>query len=177
MSEISASGLSYADVLAMIAANASAAFVGGTSQSPTTVAALHTNYPPSSTYLGQYARVSDLYGVVDDIMRCRYDGTNYRWVPQRPDFVSNVSATGGTVTATPLVSPPTMRLTGTLLSNIVVTPSNTNAYLGQRFRVIQAGTLGLFTSTITGLIGSNLTLLGNTSRDIEFGPTGWFQSN
>lgn len=141
-----------------------------------TVAGLHSTYPPSISNLGLYARVSDLYGVVDDIMRCRYDGVAYRWVPQRPNFVGTATATGGNVTITPLVTPPTLRLTGTLISNMTITPSTTNAFIGQKQVLSQDNVLGIFTSTITGLIGSNLTLLGNTSRVIEYGPTGWFQS-
>lgn len=147
-----------------------------------TVATLLASYPPSATYQGWYARVSDLFnngaaGGVDEILRCRYDGTNYRWVPQRESFVGTSAQTSGTVTLSPLVTPPTLRLTGTLLGNTTVSPSATNAYLGQRYRVIMNGTLGIFAATITGLLGSNLTLLGNTVKDIEYGPTGWFASS
>lgn len=179
MADGQSSGLSPSDVNALIAfaiAGLPTAYVGGTDVAPTTVASLLSTYPPSVTYLGKYARVTDLYGTVDDIMRCRFDGTNYRWVPQRTEMAGNNTTTTGTVTVTPLVTPPTLRLTGNLLGNITITPASTNAYLGQRFRVIMVGTLGLFTSTITGLIGSNLTLLGNGTHDIEFGSTGWFQS-
>lgn len=176
MAEYASGGLTAADVLAMIAANAATSFVG-TPSNPMTVATLLATYPASSTYVGQYARVSDLYGSVDDIMRCRYDGTNYRWVPQRESFNGTSAATSGTITLTPLVTPPTLRLTGTLLGNMSVTTSATNAYIGQRQRVVMNGTLGLFTATITGLIGSNLTLLGGGSSVVEYGPTGWFAAD
>jgi hypothetical protein len=36
--------------------------------------------------------------------------------------------------------------------------------------------LTLYTAQITGLIGSNVTLLAGNTRDIEYGATGWFQS-
>ncbi len=175
MAEIS-SGLTIDQVLQMITANAATAFVGGTAQNPTTVANLISNFPPSATYLGQYARVSDLFGAVDDIMRCRFDGTAYRWVPQRPNFTAVNAATGGNISILPLVTAPTLRLTGGLLSNMTITPSSTNAFVGQKQTVIQEGPLNLLTSTITGLLGSNITLLGNTARVIEYGPTGWFAS-
>lgn len=123
-----------------------------------------------------YARVSDLYGSVDDIMRCRFDGLNYRWIPQRPFFTAVNTATSGTVNIIPLVTPPTLRLTGTLLGNMSITPTTTNAFVGQQQRVIMDGVLGVFAATITGLIGSNLTLLGGGSRVIEYGPTGWFSA-
>lgn len=124
--------------------------------------------------LNMYARVTDLYGSVDDIMRCRFDGVNYRWIPQRPFFTGVSSVAAGAVSIIPLVTPPTLRLTANLTGSINITPQSTNAFVGQQQRVIQEGTLGLFTSTITGLIGSNISLLGGNSRIIEYGPTGWF---
>jgi hypothetical protein len=163
--------------MALIKKNASTAYVGASNVNPLTFSDLLTNFPPSATYMNLYARVSDLYGSVDDIMRCRYDGTNYRWVPQREAFSGNNTATSGTISLVPIVSPPTLRITSNLTGNLSVVPTTTNAYIGQRFRVVQVGTLGLFTSTITGLIGSNLSLLGNSVKEIEFGPSGWFQSS
>jgi len=151
-------------------------FVGNTALVPTTIAALHTDFPPSLSTLGMYARVSDLYQAVDDIMRCRWDGVAYRWVPQRPNFAGTRSETGGNISILPLVTPPTLRLTGSLISNLTITPSITNAFVGQKQTVVQEGALNLLTSTITGLIGSNLTLLGSNARVIEYGPTGWFAS-
>lgn len=139
-----------------------------------TVAQLHANYPPSASNAGLYGRVSDLWGSVDDVMRCRFDGANYRWVPQRDSFVGTSAAASGTVNILPLVTPPTLRLTGTLLGNMSVAPSSTNAYIGQRQTVVMNGVLGLFAATITNLIGSNITLLGGGSRDLQYGPTGWF---
>lgn len=166
-------------IIAAADASAQAALLGiGTTfvngGSATTVANLIANFPPSAPYNGLYARVTDLYGSVDDIMRCRWDGTNYRWVPQREAFSGTTAATSGAVSITPLVTPPTLRATGTLLGNVTFSAVTTNAYIGQRQRIYMQGVLGLFTATITGLIGSNLTLLGNTYKDIEYGPTGWF---
>lgn len=177
MADAFTSGLSQADVLALIASTATTSFV---SNAPMTVAALMANYPPSATYQGLYARVSDLYGSVDDIMRCRFDGTAYRWVPQREAFAGTTAAAGGNVTITPLVTPPTLRFTtGALTANLNVTPSTVNAYIGQRNRIIMppALTLGVFVAQITGLLGSNVNLLAGNTRDIEYGPTGWFQSS
>lgn len=152
-----------------------------------TIADLMTNFPPSVTYRGLYARVSNLYnnigtastGGVDDIVRCRLDVTNntYRWVPQREAFNVSIAPTGGTASLIPLVTPPTVRLTGTLLGNLTITPSSTNAYVGQVFQVIQNSTLGLFATTITGLIGSNITLLGNSTQQFEFTSSGWVKGN
>lgn len=173
---VTSSGLTQDQVMTLIAANAATSFVGGTNTVPTTVAALHSNFPPGASFLGQYARVSDLFGSVDDIMRCRFDGTAYRWIPQRPNFTGVNTATTGSITVMPLVTPPTLRLTAALLGNMTISASSTNAFVGQKQTIIQEGVLGLFTSTITGLLGSNLTLLGNSARVIEYGPTGWFAS-
>lgn len=173
MAEV-AGGLTTQQVMDIIAANASTSFVGGTATAPTTVANLIANFPPAANMMGQYARVSDLYGTVDDIMRCRFDGVAYRWIPQRPSFSGIAANTGGTVPIVPLVTPPTLRLSGTLLGNMSVVPSAVNAYVGQQQRVIMEGTLGLFAASITGLIGSNVSLLGGGSKLIEYSPTGWF---
>jgi hypothetical protein len=178
MADASTSPLSQADVLALISSTSATSFVGSGVAMP--VAALMTNYPPSAAYQGLYARVSDLYGSVDDIMRCRFDGSNYRWVPQREAFIGINASSGGTVTITPLVTPPTLRLTTTALtSNLNVTASTVNAYIGQRHRVIMppALSLGVYVSQITGLIGSNISLLAGNVKDIEYGATGWFQSS
>lgn len=149
-----------------------------------TVANLLATVPCNASIYGQYASVSDLYnnGVagagIDDILRCRFDATNslYKWTPQREAFNGTQASTSGAVTITPLITPPTLRFTGTLLGGLTITPSPTNAYVGQRVKILMNGTLGVFTATLTGLIGSNLTLLGNTTTTIEYGPTGWFQA-
>ncbi len=177
MVEIFSSSLSIEQVLALINSASPSTFVGNSAQTPISVANLLSNFPAGPSYLGMYARVFDLFGAVDDIMRCRFDGVNYRWVPQRPNFVGTSAATSGTITITPLLTAPTLRLTGNLLGNMTINPVSTNAFIGMQQKIVQEGILGLFTSTITGLIGSNLTLLGNTTKTIEYGPTGWFQSS
>lgn len=175
MSDAYTSGLSQADVLALISSTSTTSFVGN--GAAMTVAQLMANYPAAATYQGLYARVMDLYGSVDDIMRCRYDGANYRWVPQREAFSGNVTSTGGTINIIPLVTPPTIRTAGTLAGNLTFAPSLINAYIGQRQRVVIANTLGLFTASVTNILGSNITLLGGSSKTIEFGPSGWFSAD
>ena len=169
--DISGNILATADDMFANVMSAKAVYV---SNSAITLSSLLSTFPASATMLNMYARVSDLYGSVDDIMRCRWDGTNYRWVPQRESFAGNNATTSGTLTLTPLVTPPTLRLSGTLTGNINATPSTTNAYIGQRFRIVNNAVLSIFTASITGLIGTNLTVLGGGSRDIEYGSGGWF---
>lgn len=183
MAELS-TGIGEEQVAAMIAnalSSAPTSFVA--SGASMTISDLMANFPAGASYAGRYARVSNLYnntsmtaaGGVDDIVRCRFDATNnaYRWVPQREAFNVSIAPASGTTTLVPLVTPPTIRLTGTLLGNLTLTPSSTNAYVGQVFEVIQNSTLGLFTTSVTGLIGSNLTLLGNTTQQFEFTSSGW----
>lgn len=184
MADVNTPGLSSQDVLALIASTSATSFVSTT---PMTINDLLTNYPAQASRAGQYARVSNLFNGasavastgVDEIVRCRYDAANavYRWVPQREAYNISMPATNGTASLLPLVTPPTIRFTGTLVGALTVTPSATNAYIGQRFTVIQNSTLGVFATTITGLIGSNLTLLGGATQDLEYTANGWVKGN
>lgn len=190
MADVTAPGISADQAQQMIATAIAAipaaptTFVnGGTAM---TIDGLMTNFPPSVTYNGMYARVNNLFngaslsaaGGIDDIVRCRRDITNglYRWVPQREAFNTSQALTSGVMNLTPLVTPPTVRLTGTLLGNLTLTPSTVNAYVGQTFTVIQNSTLGLFITQVTGLLGSNVTLLGNTTQVFEYLNSGWAKS-
>ena len=184
MADVSNPGLSVADVLALIASTSSTSFVSTT---PMTINDLLTNYPAQASRAGQYARVSNLFNGasavastgVDEIVRCRYDATQglYRWVPQREAYNISMPATNGTASLVPLVTPPTIRFNGTLAGNLTITPSATNAYVGQRFTVIQNSVLGLFVTSITGLLGSNITLLGGATQDLEYTASGWVKGN
>lgn len=184
MAEISPQGPTAAQISQMIAdalAGLPTSFVAN--GTPMNISDLMTNYPAGAAYKGLYARITNLYnnvslsaaGGVDDIVRCRFDATNgsYRWVPQREAFNVAIAPTGGSTTLLPLVTPPTIRLTGTLLGNLTISPSSTNAYVGQVFEVIQNSTLGLFVTTVTGLLGSNITLLGNSTQQFEYTSSGW----
>lgn len=167
-------------IASALAAQPTSFVAGGSAM---TIADLMANFPASVSTKDLYAKVSNLYnnssasavGGIQDILRCRFDVTNgvYRWVPQREAFNVSITPTGGSTTLTPLVTPPTIRLAGTLIGNLTINPSSTNAYVGQVFQVIQNSTLGLFTATVTGLIGSNLTLLGNTAQLFEYTSSGW----
>lgn len=184
MAEGSVTGLSVADVLALISANTALSFVNNGQYQ--TLAQLLTNFPAGAAYNGLYANVSDLFhngspgaGGVREVLRCRQDVTNgsYAWTVQREAYNAAMAPTAGTVNLTPLITPPTVRLTGTLLGNLTITPSTTNAYVGLRQRVIQNSTLGLFVTNITGLLGSNITLLGNTVQDLEYTINGWSKAS
>lgn len=167
MPDVSNSGLTLADVLASLPTS----FVGNGDYMP--VATLLSTYPAGAPNLGKYARVNDLWGSVRSVMVCEYDGTSYYWRPQRTDYATANSSTGGTVTLTPLLTSPTMILTGTLGLGMTVTPSSTNAWPGAQFEVISNGLLGIFSININGLLGGALPLLAGGRRILTFTAAGW----
>lgn len=141
---------------------------------PMTVAALLATYPANAARVGKYARVSDLYGSVDEVMRCCSNGTSpptYYWRPQRADYAQNSGQTGGAMALTPLVTPPIMFLTGTLASALTITPSAANAWPGCTFEVVSNGVLGLFGITIAGLVGVSVPLVSGGSKLVTFDGT------
>lgn len=144
--------------------------------SPTimTVAQVLANYPAGSAYLGKYARVSDLYGATDEVMRCCMSGASYYWRPQRTDYAASQASTGGSMTLTPFVTAPQMQITGTLASALNLTPSSTNAWPGCTFEITMNGTLGLFLATITGLLGGNLSLLAGSTKRLIWTGSGYY---
>lgn len=141
--------------------------------SPMPVASLLANYPASETYVGQYGRVTDLWGSVRTIMICESDGSSYYWRPQRTDYAVNNSVTGGAQTMTPLVTAPIQVLTGTLLGTVTMTPSNLNAWPGATFTIINKGVLGLFGVSLTGLVGNALPIIGGGQRTVTYTGAGW----
>lgn len=130
------------------------------------VADLLATYPANATQLGKYARVDDLWGSVRSVMVCEYDGSLYYWRPQRTDYATVNSSTSGTTTLTPLLSSPQIIFTGSLLGNMTVTPSATNAWPGAQFEIINNGVLGIFGINLTGLTGGTLPILGGGRRII-----------
>lgn len=143
------------------------------STTPMTVASLLSTYPAGSTYLGKYARVTDLYGNVDEIMRCSSDGSTYYWRPQRADYAISNASTSGTVSLSPLVTPPQIFLIGSLVGNVTITPSSTNAWPGAQFTVTAAGALNLFSINISGLVGASVPLLTGSSKVLTYTASGW----
>lgn len=169
MADGSNNGLSAADVAAMIAQATSGtpAFVNSGVAMP--VADLLTNFPAGASNLYRYARVTDLYGQANSVMVCEASNGLYYWRPQRADFANSSAATGGTVTLTPLVTAPILFLTGSLLSNMTITPSATNAWPGATFTVVNNGVLNLLGININNLIGGGtVPLLSGGSRIITY---------
>lgn len=140
-----------------------------------TVSELLANHPAGSGAVGKYARVSDLYGSLDEVMRCRWDGVAYRWVPQRVlDFAKGMAQTSGTITVTPLVTAPVLVLRATLLGNLTVNLSSANAWIGQAQRIRSPALLGLNSLTLGNLLGGvTKTLLGGGDTVAVYTEEGW----
>lgn len=131
--------------------------------SPCTVANVLSGSPCQAGRVGHYAVVSDLYSGTsntNEVLRCTLSGSTYYWRPQRTDFAGSVATTGGTVTYTCFVTPPTMFTSGTLLSNATLTLATTNCWPGATFTIANGNTLGIFGVTVTGLVGGLTKTLG-----------------
>lgn len=133
-----------------------------------TLAQLMAQYPAGPTYRGKYARVSDLWGAVDGVMRCGYNGRIFYWEPTtQPQLIGQMPVTGST-TIQPLSSFPILELTGAIpLGNTFnVTAGLDYAWPGaiKEFRGSMTSLLGSLNILGTG-IGSTLAMaLGGNRR-------------
>lgn len=154
-------------------------FIAGfTPASPGTVASLISTQPCSSTLRGQYAVVSDLFGGTNESMRCGSTGTFFYWQPVRANYAATTTATGGTVTLTPLVTAPTLIMSGSLTSALTIALSSTNAYCGEEFNISTTGIgINLLGVTLSGLLGGVTKALGLSGYQAVFactsGTNGW----
>lgn len=135
-----------ADELLLASIQASQSFV---TQTILTVAQVKTDYPAAAQYRGKYVRVSDLWGLVDGVMRCGYNGRIYYWEPTtQPTLAGDQRTIGGNGSATiqPLSSAPIFELVG-------------NLALGQTYN-LTLGTDDLWPGAIKEVRNSLTTLLG-----------------
>jgi hypothetical protein len=131
---------------------------------------------PSADLVGQYARVTDLFGEKNDLVLCsswtRSGVTKYYWGPVRPDWKTSLPVASITLSA--LKTPTKIRFTGTLAVTQTVTLDSLNAYPGLTYD-IRSDFTGIGSLSFTGLevitaIGSLLT--GGTRR-VSYDGTGW----
>lgn len=139
-------------------------------QNMLTLAQLMSQFPAGATYRGKYARVSDLWGAVDGVLRCGYNGRIYYWEPTtQPQLVGQMAVNGnGASTVQPLSSFPILELTGAIpLGNTFnVTAGLDFAWPGaiKEFRGSMTTLLGALNILGTG-IGSTLAMaLGGNRR-------------
>lgn len=128
---------------------------------------------PTADMVGQYARVTDLFGEKTDLVLCSAYGSNYFWQPVRPLWMNTAPVSSNqNITLYPLRSPSVLRLTGTMTANRTITPDKALAWPGCQFEIAMDGSLGLFNLTIAGLsLGSTLALVLNGRRRIIFDGT------
>jgi len=144
-----------------------------------TVANLLANFPAGSSFLGKYARVSDLWGSVSTVMICEQDaGTGtYYWRPQRTDYAIPSTQTSGTLSLIPMVTAPVINMQSTLLGAVTVTPATTNVWPGCRFEINAPASLGIFSVSFNGLVGGLVqTILGGNRKTLIYSSAGWTAS-
>lgn len=139
-------------------------FIAGfTPSSPGAIANLFANAPCASGNLAQLAVVSDYLGNTNENMRCTASGTLFYWQPVRANYSTTMTIAGGTttMTITPFVTAPTLVLSGTLTTPLIINLSTTNAYPGEVENISTSAVVpGLNTITLTGLISGLTKLIG-----------------
>lgn len=139
-----------------------------------TIENLLANFPASATYLGMYARISNVFGSVRTVMICEYDGNSYYWRPQRTDYAIDSTQASGTMSLLPLFTAPEIRLQSTLVGLMTITPSTVNVWPGCSYLIYAPTSLGIYSLTLTGLVGGlTAALLGGSSRRIVYTAAGW----
>lgn len=133
--------------------------------------------PAPGPYLDRYARVTDLFGVKQDLVLASKVGTMAFWQPVRPIFAATAPVTAD-VALMPLKSPSVLFLTGTIGSGVTRTLSlgTALAYPGASFEIRNDMT-GLGSLKVAGLnAGGLLSLLfGGTQRFFFDAASGWKQ--
>lgn len=153
--------------VAVAALQAAQAFV---QTAPMTVANLLSNFPASTSYVGKYARVTDLWGSVSGVMRCSYNGRIYWWAAtDSEEFAVRQQSAPSTGTMQPLTIPQLIQWTGTgpgLGVTVNVTIGLAGAYPGmvKEFSNQLNTFLGGLNILGTGLGSGLASLLGSSKR-------------
>lgn len=145
---------------------------------------------PASNYIGQFtvatlpscgttaafgsiAYVLDLGGGGNNA-KCLNAGGVSAWTHFNYGIPGPISANSGTVPVTPLISPPIMQLTGTigLATTLTLQLQTQNLYPGYDFYVIAPATvLGSIATTVQGVTGLNLSVLGGSTHHYSWNGT------
>lgn len=131
---------------ALIAALPATAQTGYPPPTPTVLGSYTVDTLPlcAAETQGRYAFATDLGGGADTVL-C--DGTSWKHIRLGAPF--NITATGGTVTVTPLKSAPVLFITGSILTTMTLQLDTTNLYPGYILYVRVPGAL-------TGSLGIKL---------------------
>jgi hypothetical protein len=121
-------------------------------QSIVTIAQLMADYPAGSAFRGKYCRVSDLWGAVDGVMRCGYNGRIYYWEPTTQNTLIGQVPVAGDMTVQPLSSFPIIELTGSV-------PTLTTRTINAGLDYAWPGAVKEFRGSLTSLLGT-LNIIG-----------------
>jgi hypothetical protein len=127
-----------------------------------TTAQMKAQFPASAQYRGKYCRVSDMWGAIDGVYRCGWNGRIYFWEPttQQQLVGQMTSPTTGTVNVDPLMVPPILELVGTGPGTLASANTDIPPGLVREVRGSFSSLLGTLNILGTG-IGSTLSLLLN----------------
>lgn len=134
-----------------------------------TRAQMYLQYPPAEVYRGKYCRVSDLWGNVDGVYRCTYNGRIYYWEPTTQNqMVASMTPTGN-VTIQPMATAPILELLGAgpLIGNtwtVTIGTDNICPGLVKEIRPSFTGLAGVLNIAGTGLASVVSMVLGTTRR-------------
>lgn len=132
-----------------------------------TTVAMHTTYPAGVAYRGKYCRVSDMWGLVDGVYRCSWNGRIHFWEPTTTPAMPGGMNLNGNATIQPMSTAPILEFAGSLpaLTTWTVTLGTDMLPPGVVKEVRGSLSSLLGTLNITGLgLGSVVGLLLNTNR-------------
>lgn len=151
-------------VFAKVADLPPSAFV---TQTILTTADMHATFPAGAGYRGKYCRVSDMWGLVDGVYRCSWNGRIHFWEPTTTPALPGPMNLTGSTTIQPMSTPPIIELGGSLpalttwtvmLGTDMLPPGVVKEYRGSLSSLL--GTLNF-----TGLgLGSVVGLVLNSNR-------------
>lgn len=140
------------------------------SETPMTIAQLHTNFAPTAANRFKYARVTDLYSEVPASQGgVLINETGAHWQPLRPYRVGSFSGDANK-TILPLFSPPEIIFTGALTAARTMSIGTQYVYPGLRYHIKrEAG------GTLLGLVlaGLGISLGVNGWSIVEYDGTAW----
>lgn len=137
-----------------------------------TTAQLLATYPANADNRGKYCRVSDMWGTVDGVYRCSFNGRIFFWEPTTVPRMFNSMPVTGNTTIQPLNTPPLLELTGTLpaLTTWTVTLGTDNLPPGieRQLRPSLSSLLGTLNIVGLGLAATVNMVLGTTPRFVSW---------
>jgi hypothetical protein len=128
---------------------------------------MFANFPANAANRGKYCRVSDMWGLIDGVYRCTFNGRIYYWEPTTQPQLLGSSIMTGSMTLQPLSTFPILEIGGNLPAlttwSITLGTENLCPGLVKEFRPSLTTLLGTLNVLGTGL-GSTVALLLNSNK-------------